>query len=195
MGPGLRRDERWKGKRGQITFPALASDEASSYNIRVSSPAAPDPIDISLPDPAATAQLARRLAAVARPGDLIALHGTLGMGKTAFARAFIQYIAGAEEEVPSPTFTLVQSYETEAGPIWHFDLYRLSRPDDAWELGLEDALADGITLIEWPERLGSQLPRRRLDLTLRPGDGPEARHALLDARGGSDLLIRLAAQK
>lgn len=174
--------------------PALASGEGRSYNIRVSSPAAPDPIDISLPDPAATAQLARRLAEVARPGDLIALYGTLGMGKTAFARAFIQHLAGAEEEVPSPTFTLVQSYDTAAGTIWHFDLYRLTRPEDVWELGLEDALADGITLIEWPERLGSTLPGRRVDLTLRAGDNPTARHALLDAKGGSDLLSRLAAR-
>jgi tRNA threonylcarbamoyladenosine biosynthesis protein TsaE len=162
--------------------------------MRVPSPAAPDPIDVSLPDPAATAQLARRLADVARPGDLIALHGTLGMGKTAFARAFIRHLAGAEEEVPSPTFTLVQSYDTAVGTIWHFDLYRLTRPEDVWELGLEDALADGITLIEWPERLGSSLPARRLDLILRAGDGPEARHALLDAMGGSDLLARLAAR-
>ena len=156
-------------------------------------PTPTEPIHISLPDPAATARLAVRLAAVARPGDVIALHGTLGMGKTAFARAFIRRLADAEEEVPSPTFTLVQSYDTEAGTIWHFDLYRLTKPQDVWELGLEDALAGGIVLIEWPERLGTELPRRRLDLTLRPGDGPDERHALLDAVGGSDLLDRLAA--
>jgi tRNA threonylcarbamoyladenosine biosynthesis protein TsaE len=152
------------------------------------------PIDIALPDPAATAHLAARLASVARPGDVIALHGTLGMGKTAFARAFIRRLAGTEEEVPSPTFTLVQSYDTAAGTIWHFDLYRLAKPADVWELGLEDALAGGIVLIEWPDRLGSDLPRRRLDVTLRQGDGPEARHALLDAVGGSDLLSRLVAR-
>ena len=157
-------------------------------------PAAQAPIDITLPDPAATAALAARLAAVARLGDLIALHGTLGMGKTAFARGFIRHLAGTAEEVPSPTFTLVQSYDTASGTIWHFDLYRLARPEDAWELGLEDALADGITLIEWPDRLGAELPARRLDLTLRPGVTPESRHALLDAVGGSDLLTRLEAQ-
>ncbi len=116
------------------------------------------------------------------------------MGKTEFARAFIRRLAGADEEVPSPTFTLVQSYETPAGTIWHFDLYRLTRPEDVWELGFEDALADGIILIEWPERLGSALPARRLDLTLRPGASAEARHALLDAVGGSDLLDRLVAR-
>jgi tRNA threonylcarbamoyladenosine biosynthesis protein TsaE len=152
------------------------------------------PIDISLPNAAATASLAGKLAAVARSRDLIALRGTLGLGKTEFARAFIRSLAGADEEVPSPTFTLVQSYDTPSGTIWHFDLYRLNRADDVWELGFEDALADGIILIEWPERLGAALPARRLDLTLRPGETEEARHALLDAVGGSDLLDRLVAQ-
>ena len=151
------------------------------------------PIDVSLPDRAATARLAGKLADVAQPRDLIALSGTLGLGKTEFARAFIRRLAGADEEVPSPTFTLVQSYDTAAGTIWHFDLYRLNQPDDVWELGFEEALADGIILIEWPERLGTALPSRRLDLTLRPGETAEARHALLDAVGGSDLLDRLVA--
>jgi tRNA threonylcarbamoyladenosine biosynthesis protein TsaE len=152
------------------------------------------PIELVLPDPAATDRLGRRLAAVARPRDLIALGGTLGMGKTAFARAFIRHLGHPEEEVPSPTFTLVQGYDTGAGTIWHFDLYRLGRPDDVWELGFEDALADGILLIEWPERLGPFLPARRLDLTLAAGATPESRHARLEACGGSDLLDRLAAQ-
>jgi tRNA threonylcarbamoyladenosine biosynthesis protein TsaE len=150
---------------------------------------------IELPDLAATARLAAAVAALARPGDAILLSGLLGAGKTAFARAFLRAASGQPAlEVPSPTFTLVQGYDTPGGTIWHFDLYRLTRPDDAWELGLEDALADGITLIEWPERLGSALPAKRLDLTLREGDGPIARHALLDAMGGSDLLARLAEQ-
>jgi tRNA threonylcarbamoyladenosine biosynthesis protein TsaE len=157
----------------------------------VSRPDHTAPIEIGLPDPAATRQLAERLAAVAVPRDVVALGGTLGMGKTAFARFFIQHLAGVEE-VPSPTFTLVQTYDCPAGTIWHFDLYRLSRPEDVWELGFEDALAAGILLIEWPERLGALLPVRRLDLTLRPGAGPQARKALLDACGGSDLLDRLA---
>ncbi|MEA2755392.1 MAG: tRNA threonylcarbamoyladenosine biosynthesis protein TsaE, partial [Aliidongia sp.] len=148
------------------------------------------PIEIGLPDPIATRQFAERLADVALPRDIIALGGTLGMGKTAFARGFIQHLTGAEE-VPSPTFTLVQSYDFPAGTIWHFDLYRLNRPEDVWELGFEDALEAGILLIEWPERLGALLPARRLDLALRPGAGPQARRALLDARGGSDLIDRL----
>jgi tRNA threonylcarbamoyladenosine biosynthesis protein TsaE len=159
----------------------------------VSRPDHTAPIEIGLPDPAATRQLAERLAAVALPRDVLALGGTLGMGKTAFARGFIQHLAGAEE-VPSPTFTLVQSYDFPAGTIWHFDLYRLTRPEDVWELGFEEALEAGILLIEWPERLGPLLPARRLDLTLRPGAAPQARNAVLDACGGSDLLRRLAGR-
>jgi tRNA threonylcarbamoyladenosine biosynthesis protein TsaE len=151
-------------------------------------------LQLCLPDRAATAALAGKLAAVARPGDLIALHGTLGLGKTEFARAFIRRLAGPNEEVPSPTFTLVQSYETDRGTIWHFDLYRLTRPDEIQELGLEDALADGITLIEWPERLGAALPARRLDLRLMPGAAADERRAVLEALGGCDLLARLEAR-
>ena len=114
-------------------------------------------------------------------GDLIALWGDLGAGKTAFARGFIharQEAAGlAREEVPSPTFTLVQLYEMPGGSVWHFDLYRLGNPAEIHELGLDDALAEGITLIEWPERLGPLLPEDRLDLSLAaaPDEGRTAR--------------------
>ncbi len=121
---------------------------------------------VDLADEAATARLADRLAPLARPGDVIALEGDLGAGKTSFARAFVRALTHAAEEVPSPTFTLAQLYECEAGTIWHFDLYRLEKPDDALELGLEEAFADGISLIEWPERLGPWLPRDRLILRL-----------------------------
>jgi len=170
----------------------LPLTRAAPYNISVPTPATAS-LDLALPDLAATAALAARLAAVARPGDVVALHGTLGMGKTTFARAFIRRLADAEEEVPSPTFTLVQSYDTPAGVIWHFDLYRLDRPEDVWELGFEDALYDGITLVEWPERLGDALPARRLDLHLLPGPTPESRRALLAASSGSDFLSRMEA--
>jgi tRNA threonylcarbamoyladenosine biosynthesis protein TsaE len=170
----------------------VAPAAAGSYKSGVFSPDQPGPIELGLPNPAATAQLAERLASVALPRDVIALRGTLGMGKTEFARAFIRRLGLPEEEVPSPTFTLVQSYDTEAGMIWHFDLYRLSQPEDVWELGFEEALEDGILLIEWPERLGAALPARRLDLTLLPGDTPQTRRAVLEARHGSDLLERLA---
>jgi tRNA threonylcarbamoyladenosine biosynthesis protein TsaE len=124
---------------------------------------------IALPAEADTQALGRALAKHARPGDVIALEGGLGAGKTTLARGFIQQLAGDMEEVVSPTFTLVQLYETDIAPIWHFDLYRLKNPMDALELGLEDALADGILLIEWPERLASLLPQRRLEVALALG--------------------------
>jgi tRNA threonylcarbamoyladenosine biosynthesis protein TsaE len=135
---------------------------------------------IELPDEAATAAFAARLAAVAAAGDIIALKGDLGGGKTSFARAFIR-ARGSGETVPSPTFTLVQIYEVGPAAIWHFDLYRLNSPAEAWELGIEDAFGEAISLIEWPERLGSLLPRHRLEITLLFGDRPEARRAVLDA--------------
>lgn len=137
----------------------------------------------SLADEAATVALARRIAAVARPGDVIALAGELGVGKTRFARAFVDALTGAREEVPSPTFTLVQTYDSPGGPIWHFDLYRLTRPDEAYELGIEEALSEGISLIEWPDRAQGLLPDQRLDLTLTFAAAPNARAARLIGRG------------
>ena len=135
-----------------------------------------------LPDEAATFALATRLAAVAQPGDIIALSGDLGVGKTSFARAFIRARADAQEEVPSPTFTLVQIYKAGGAVIWHFDLYRLGAAEEAWELGIEDAFGSGISLIEWPDRLGPLLPRRRLEIALSFGDRIEARRAVVCGR-------------
>jgi len=140
--------------------------------------------DMDLPSEAATVSIARRLAAVARSGDVIALNGDLGAGKTCFARGFIAALTGQAEETPSPTFTLVQTYDSDHGTIWHFDLYRLARSGDALELGLEDALAEGITLIEWPERIAGLLPEVRLDLTLSfAPDSENARHLHLTGHG------------
>jgi tRNA threonylcarbamoyladenosine biosynthesis protein TsaE len=136
-------------------------------------------IVVDLPDETATAALAARIAAVAAPGDIIALKGDLGTGKTAFARAFIR-ARGSLDEVPSPTFTLLQMYDVDPTVIWHFDLYRLRAPEDAWELGIEDAFTAGISLIEWPERLGLLLPERRLEITFAFGDGPGERRICLD---------------
>ncbi len=150
-------------------------------------------ITCSLSNEDATEALARRLAAVARPGDQLALIGALGMGKTAFARAFIRHLTHPDEEVPSPTFTLVQSYDTACGPLWHCDLYRLAHPDDVLELGLDEVAAGGILLIEWPERAGSYLGPKRLDLMLAPGPTAEARVAILTPHGGSDWLVRFTA--
>ena len=100
-----------------------------------------------------TKAFAEAIAAHMEKGDVLFLRGPLGAGKTAFSRALIQFLAGQDCDVPSPTFTLVQQYETEKLNLWHFDLYRLSNSDEVWELGLEEALAEGAALIEWPERL------------------------------------------
>ena len=153
-------------------------------------------IVIELSDEAATAAFAARVARLVRRGDVIALKGELGTGKTSFARAFIRARAGRDEEVPSPTFTLVQPYELPDLPIWHFDGYRLRHPDEAWDLGIEDAFRDGVSLIEWPERFGSLIPSRRLEITLehsaaQHGAAPEARRAVIDP--GPEWATRLAA--
>lgn len=103
-----------------------------------------------LADEAATCNIARALSEICAPGDCLLLIGDLGAGKTAFARAFIQAQLPAAE-VTSPTFNLVQTYETPRATIWHFDLYRLKSAAELPEIGLEDALHSGITLIEWPE--------------------------------------------
>ena len=145
---------------------------------------------IDLPDENATAALAARLAALARPRDVIALKGELGTGKTSFARAFIR-ARGGDEDVPSPTFTLVQTYELPGGAVWHFDLYRLRAAEEAWELGIEEAFGAGISLIEWPERLGVLLPARHLLVKLDFAVAPDARRATL--AGSGDWLSRLAA--
>lgn len=137
---------------------------------------------------AATQSLAQELAAIADKGDVIALRGDLGMGKSAFARAFIQARAGVPIEVPSPTFTLVQSYELPSGLITHFDLYRLRDASDAYELGLDDAFG-GIILIEWPERLGDGLPRDPLVISFTPGASADARTITLE--GGASWAGRL----
>jgi len=141
----------------------------------------PDSRAIALPDALATLALGRRLGERIEPGDVICLSGNLGAGKTTLARGAIEAWTGYADEVPSPTYTLVQTYDGARGELWHVDLYRLKQPDDAWELGLEDALASAACLIEWPERLGGQLPADRLDVELKP-EG-EGRTAALTAHG------------
>ena len=128
-----------------------------------------------LPDLAATTALAQKLAPHLRIGDVIALRGGLGVGKTIFARALISALRGEETEVPSPTYTLVQTYEGADFPIFHFDLYRLDAPNDVFELGWDETHI-GVSLIEWPDHAGSHLPKWRLDLTLEiTGDIRKAR--------------------
>jgi len=158
-------------------------------------PAETDPaLDLPLPDPAATEALGRALAPLLRGGDVVALYGDLGAGKTALARALIRALPGplgaAEEEVPSPTFTLVQTYERDPAPVWHFDLYRIEDSSEVEELGLSEALAGGISLIEWPERLGAGLPAAALRISLAFGADGEGRRARLS--GGGNWAMRLA---
>lgn len=147
---------------------------------------------LSLPDETATAALARRIAPHLRRGDVVTLLGDLGAGKTAFARAVIRALSGEEVEVPSPTFTLVQTYDTDAGAVWHFDLYRLSGPDEVTELGWEEAV-DGVALVEWPERLGPLTPPDRLAVALRMAGTADARRAELTGHG--TWAARLAAME
>ena len=134
-------------------------------------------------DEAATARIAGAVAHVSLAGDVLALAGDLGSGKTAFARGFIRALTTPEEEVPSPTFTLVQTYAAGGGTLYHFDLYRIEDPEEAWELGIEEAFAGGITLIEWPERLGRLLPPDRLDIRFEmpPGAPPAERRVTFAA--------------
>ncbi len=108
-------------------------------------------------------------------GDVVLLDGDLGAGKSVFARAVIRYLSGkADLEVPSPTFTLVQTYDTSVGEVYHFDLYRLKDPDEIFELGWEDALK-GICLVEWPDRLGGYRPKqvKSIRFMLRTDDSRE----------------------
>jgi tRNA threonylcarbamoyladenosine biosynthesis protein TsaE len=114
--------------------------------------------------------LAKPLALSLRAGDVVALWGDLGVGKTTFARVLIQALLGETIDVPSPTFTLVQVYESSHGDVWHCDLYRLKDPEEVFEIGLEDAFHQAICLVEWPERLGNLLPRRRIDMTFKIRD-------------------------
>ena len=116
-----------------------------------------------------TAVVARKLAIKLRPGDVVFLRGELGVGKSIFARALIQALCGEETIVPSPTFTLVQTYEAPEFTLWHFDLYRLNSAEEVYELGIEEALQHGVCLIEWPDRLGPHLPKIYREIGLQYG--------------------------
>lgn len=126
-----------------------------------------------------TNAIAAQLAGSAKPGDIFLLHGTLGAGKSTFARSFIRTLCGKDTDVPSPTFTLVQTYDAPASTIWHFDLYRLQDPDEIFEIGYEDALSEGILLIEWPERLGPHTPKHARNIRIT-STGASARRIEID---------------
>ncbi len=147
------------------------------------------PLTLILPTEADTAALGARLAGLAQRGDCILLEGPIGAGKSHLARAFIRSRMGREEDVPSPTFTLVQVYEAGGVEIWHADLYRLSHPDEVWELGLDEAFQTAICLVEWPDRLGAHLPPGALRLKLEAWG--EGRRAVLT--GGRSGLLRALA--
>ena len=137
---------------------------------------------IVLSNLAATTELGEKIAAALVRGAAVALEGDLGAGKTTLARAILRAL-GVRETVPSPTFTLVQTYETDRFPVRHYDFYRIESEQEIDELGLDDALAEGAALVEWPERAGSRLPRNSLRVALTIVNGNE-RHATL--RGSAD---------
>ncbi|MBP3545559.1 MAG: tRNA (adenosine(37)-N6)-threonylcarbamoyltransferase complex ATPase subunit type 1 TsaE [Alphaproteobacteria bacterium] len=114
-----------------------------------------------------TIKLGQKLSSIAQKGDVFALFGTLGMGKSVLSRAFVKNLTSADE-VPSPTFTLVQIYEAEYFDIYHFDLYRLKSPEEIFEIGMEEALYDGVCLIEWPEKMQGYLPKNIFKLEIIP---------------------------
>ena len=170
--------------------------------------ALPD-IVIDLPDEAATTRLAEDVALALRSGDVVTLSGDLGAGKTTFARALLRALANDPDlEVPSPTFTLVQLYGEGRLPVAHFDLYRLSAPEELDETGFDEALEAGAVLVEWPERALSRMPGERLDLAFAisgagrsvrvSGEGPLADRftrsrvirAFLDEAGWNDAARR-----
>ena len=126
-----------------------------------------------------TEAVAASIADAARLGEVYLLEGPLGAGKSVFARAFIRRLCGEETEVPSPTFTLVQTYESHKGAIWHFDLYRLSHADEIFEIGWEDALAQGISLVEWASKLGRHKPAKAKMISIET-DGAESRKFTID---------------
>lgn len=135
--------------------------------------------EFRLPDPDATRAFGERLARALRPGDVVLLDGDLGMGKTALARAVIQHLAGAAIDAPSPTFNLVLPYDLPGLRLTHFDLYRLSGPDEVAELGFEEAVEDGAVLVEWPDRLGDLAPPGAVRIAIAAADG--GRRLTIDA--------------
>jgi len=139
----------------------------------------PHCVTLTLNSPDETADLAARLAARLGAGDTLLLEGDIGAGKTHFARCAIRSLLTQQEDIPSPTFTLVQTYHTQKGEVWHADLYRLLQADDAVELGLEEAMEEAICLIEWPDRLGDLTPPDSLTIRLKHGIQDDQRLASL----------------
>ena len=153
------------------------------------------PLRLHLPDPDATAAFARHLASHLEPGDTLLLEGPIGAGKTHFARALILERlarAGLSEDVPSPTYTLVQTYDDGVSEIWHADLYRLSHPSEVVELGLSEAFGTAICLVEWPDRLDPADAPDALRLNFAAGRHDDERDITLS--GGSPRLRQAATE-
>ena len=138
----------------------------------------------NLPNETDTLALGAKIGSVLQAGDCIALRGDLGAGKTSLVRGLIQNVLG-DIEVPSPTYTLVQSYDLPNYELWHCDLYRLDSPEDAYELGLMEAMLDAVCILEWPDKLGDLLPKSALNITLE-FDG-DSRVATLSNWDGRDV--------
>ena len=117
-----------------------------------------------------TLKYAAQFAQSLKQGDIVALHGTLGTGKTVFSKGVIRALCQNNTDVPSPTFTIVQSYDSEKGTLYHFDFYRLKNPEEAYEIGIEDAFTDGICLIEWPDKIGYLLPQKHINVFFKIQD-------------------------
>ena len=145
------------------------------------------PQTLPLPDEAATTALGAAIAPQLRRGDVVYLTGTLGMGKSTLARGLVRALTTPRQEVPSPTFTLVQSYDTPGFELLHLDLYRIEDPEETRELGLDDALNDGVLLIEWPDRLGHLGFDARLDIVLEEADNT-------NSSGATGRIARLTPQ-
>src|SRR3954469_9782703 len=152
---------------------------------------------IVLPNEQATRRLAADVASVLKPGDLVTLSGDLGAGKTAFARALIRLLAGDEAmEVPSPPFTLVQTYALPRFAVVHADLYRVTHAGELAELGVDEAAENAVVLLEWPDRAAEALPADRLDIafTLAPHLGINQRNVEITGHGAfAPRIERLAA--
>lgn len=140
-------------------------------------------MQIELPDDPATGALGEAVAAALRLGEAVCLSGPLGAGKSTLARALIRALTSPGEEVPSPTYTLLQIYHGREFQIAHFDLYRLEDPGEIDELGLDEALMDGAVIIEWPQRLCDRQPADRLSIEIEPTPDGEARVATLQFHG------------